>query len=162
MRPLWAPWRMEYIASDKSGPCILCAKPSAAGDRENFILERTAHSFVMMNIYPYSNGHLMVSPYAHVDRLVALEDAAAHDLTATLGRALERLRAALSPEGFNVGLNLGRAAGAGIETHLHFHIVPRWNGDTNYMTLFAEVRVIPEHLEATYDRLLPYFQGKHS
>jgi ATP adenylyltransferase len=150
---------MEYIESNKSGPCILCTKPAAPHERENFILERSTHSFVMMNIYPYSNAHLMVSPYAHVDRLAALDQAAALDLTQTLGRALERLREALSPEGFNVGLNLGKAAGAGIDTHLHFHIVPRWNGDTNYMTLFAEVRVIPEHLSATYDRLLPYFQG---
>jgi ATP adenylyltransferase len=112
-----------------------------------------------MNIYPYSSGHLMVSPYAHVDRLAALDDATALDLTRTLGRAMERLREALSPDGFNVGLNVGKAAGAGIETHLHYHVVPRWNGDTNYMTLFAEVRVIPEHLDATYERLLPYFQG---
>lgn len=162
MRQLWAPWRMQYIESDKSGPCILCAKPPMGKDRENYILERTAHSFVMMNIYPYSNGHLMVSPYAHVDRLSALEDAAALDLTRTLDRALERLRAALAPEGFNVGLNLGKAAGAGIDTHLHFHIVPRWNGDTNYMTVLAEVRVIPEHLDATYDRLLPYFQDRRT
>lgn len=159
MRQLWAPWRMEYIESDKSGPCILCTKPSETADRENFILERTKHSFVMMNVYPYSNGHLMVSPYAHADRLSALDEAAALDLTVTLGRTLERLRTALSPEGFNVGLNLGKAAGAGIDTHLHFHIVPRWSGDTNYMTLFAEVRVIPEHLQATYDRLRSHFQG---
>lgn len=160
MRQLWAPWRMEYIEGPKAGPCILCAKPEERRDRENFILHRSTHSFVMMNIYPYSNAHLMVSPYAHVDRPVALDPAAALDLTQTLGRTLERLREALSPEGFNVGLNIGKAAGAAIDTHLHFHIVPRWHGDTNYMTLFAEVRVIPEHLIATYDRLLPYFQGK--
>ncbi len=159
MRQLWAPWRMEYIESLKAGPCILCTKPAESQDRENFILDRSTHSFVMMNLYPYSNAHLMVSPYAHVDHLAALDQAAALDLTLTLGRALERLRKALSPEGFNVGLNIGKAAGAGIDSHLHFHIVPRWQGDTNYMTLFAEVRVIPEHLIATYDRLLPFFQG---
>ncbi|HET8760826.1 MAG TPA: HIT domain-containing protein [Nitrospiria bacterium] len=158
MRQLWAPWRMTYIESDKSGPCILCQKPRASADRDNYILERTEHSFVMMNLYPYSNAHLMVSPYAHVDRLAGLPQAAALDLTLTLARAVERLRAALKAEGFNVGLNLGKPAGAGIDDHLHFHIVPRWNGDTNYMTLFAEVRVIPEHLDATYDRLLPYFR----
>lgn len=162
MKQLWAPWRMEYITSDKGGPCILCTKPSASQDRKNYILERSNHSFVMMNIYPYSNAHVMVSPYAHVDRLEALDNDTALDLTRTLARAMERLRDALSPEGFNVGLNLGKAAGAGIDTHLHFHIVPRWNGDTNYMTVFAEVRVIPEHLDATYDRLLPYFQGKNA
>lgn len=158
MRQLWAPWRMRYIEGPKTGPCILCAKPRASDDRSNYILERTEHSFVMMNLYPYSNAHLMVSPYAHVDRLAALDQAAALDLTLTLARAVERLRAAFTPEGFNVGLNLGKPAGAGIDDHLHFHIVPRWSGDTNYMTLFAEVRVIPEHLDATYDRLLPYFR----
>jgi len=149
---------MRYIESDKSGPCILCTKPAEQNDRGNHILARTAHSFVMMNIFPYSNGHLLVSPYPHADRLSALDDATVLDLTKTLGRAMECLREALAPEGFNVGLNFGKAAGAGIETHLHYHIVPRWNGDTNYMTLFAEVRVIPEHLDATYDRLLPHFQ----
>jgi ATP adenylyltransferase len=151
---------MKYIEGDKAGPCILCDKPRAAADREHYILERTEHSFVMMNLYPYSNAHLMVSPYAHVDRLAALDHAAALDLTLTLSRAVERLRAALKPEGFNVGLNLGKPAGAGIDDHLHFHIVPRWSGDTNYMTLLAEVRVIPEHLDATYDRLLPHFRGQ--
>lgn len=160
VQPLWAPWRMQYIESDKGGPCILCTKPTAGDDRRGYILERSSHSFVMMNIYPYSNGHLLVSPYAHVDRPAALDDAVALDLSKTLGRAVEGLRQALSPEGFNVGLNLGKAAGAGIETHLHYHIVPRWSGDTNYMTLFAEVRIIPEHLDATYDRLRPYFQDR--
>lgn len=158
MRQIWAPWRMRYIEGPKAGPCILCTKPRSSDDRVSYILERTEHSFVMMNLYPYSNAHLMVSPYAHVDRLAALDQAAALDLTLTLARAVERLRAALTPEGFNVGLNLGKPAGAGIDDHLHFHIVPRWNGDTNYMTLFAEVRVIPEHIDATYDRLLPYFR----
>ncbi len=162
MQQLWAPWRMRYIESEKSGPCILCTKPGERNDRPNYILERTAHSFVMMNIFPYSNGHLLISPYAHVDRLSALDDEVALDLTKTVGRAMERLREAFSPEGFNVGLNFGKAAGAGIETHLHYHIVPRWNGDTNYMTLFAEVRVIPEHLDATYDRLFPHFQSPRS
>ncbi len=152
---------MRYIESPKAEPCILCAKPRASDDRASYILERTEHNFVMMNLYPYSNAHLMVSPYAHVDRLAALDQAAALDLTLTLARAIERLRAAVKPEGFNVGLNLGKPAGAGIDDHLHFHIVPRWNGDTNYMTLFAEVRVIPEHLDATYDRLLPYFREAH-
>jgi ATP adenylyltransferase len=149
---------MRYLENPKAGPCILCTKPRSSDDRVSYILERTEHSFVMMNLYPYSNAHLMVSPYAHVDRLAALDQAAALDLTLTLARAVERLRAAVAPEGFNVGLNLGKPAGAGIDDHLHFHIVPRWNGDTNYMTLFAEVRVIPEHLDATYDRLLPYFR----
>lgn len=158
MQPLWAPWRMQYIESDKSGPCILCAKPRERDDAKNYILERSARSFVMMNIYPYSNGHLLVSPYPHADRPADLDDETMLDLSRTLGRAIERVRKALSPEGFNVGLNLGKAAGAGIDTHLHYHIVPRWNGDTNYMTLFAEVRVIPEHLDATYDRLRPHFQ----
>jgi ATP adenylyltransferase len=149
---------MRYIEGPKAGPCILCAKPKESDDRANYVLERTEHSVVMMNLYPYSNAHLMVSPFAHVDRLAALDQAAALDLTLTLSRAVERLRIALKPEGFNVGLNLGKPAGAGIEDHLHFHIVPRWSGDTNYMTLFAEVRVIPEHLDATYDRLLTHFQ----
>jgi len=153
MQQLWAPWRMRYIESDKSGPCILCTTPGEQADRSNYILERTAHSFVMMNRFPYSNGHLLISPYAHADRLSALDDEAALDLTKTVGRAMERLREAFSPEGFNVGLNFGKAAGAGIETHLHYHIVPRWNGDTNFMPVFNDVKVISEAMDDTYKKL---------
>jgi ATP adenylyltransferase len=157
MRHLWAPWRIGYIKGEKTPGCILCDKPREKKDRANLILARGKHAFVMMNLYPYNNGHLMVSPYQHVSSLEELSDAATADLIRLMKRALSVLRKTHKPDGFNVGLNLGKAAGAGIEEHLHFHIVPRWSGDTNFMTVNAEVRVLPESLAESYRQLKPYF-----
>lgn len=157
MERLWAPWRMEYITDDKFHGCIFCSGPEQATDRERLILWRSPLSLVMMNRYPYSNGHLMVSPNRHTADLNTLSAEEMLDLFETLRLCRNILQENLSPQGFNIGLNLGRAAGAGIEEHLHFHIVPRWGGDANFMTVVAEVRVIPEHLLATYDKLLPAF-----
>jgi len=157
MEVLWAPWRMAYIGAPKEEQgCILCA--ALAGDaRERLVLGATAHSLVMLNRYPYQNGHLMVAPRRHTADLPSLPAAEHADLAETLRRALASLAAVFHPEGFNLGMNLGACAGAGVRDHLHWHIVPRWTGDTNFMPVVGDVRVMPEHLLATYDRLKPAF-----
>ena len=137
--------------------CILCDKPKAKQDEVNHILYRGVDSFVMMNLYPYSNGHLMISPYEHVDTLEDLSDRALANLMQMIKTSLAALRKAFGPEGANVGLNLGKAAGAGIDDHLHFHVVPRWVGDTNFMTVVGDHRVIPEDINETYRLLKPHF-----
>ncbi len=157
MKQLWAPWRIKFITQPKSPECILCLKPQENRDRANLILYRAGHSFVMMNIYPYNNGHLMISPYEHISHLESIDDKILSDLMGTLKLSIKAVKLALSPEGMNIGLNLGKVAGAGIEDHVHFHLVPRWSGDTSFMAVIAEVRFIPEHLTATYDKLRPYF-----
>lgn len=157
MKQLWAPWRIKFITQPKSSKCILCLKPQENRDRANYILHRAGHSFVMMNIYPYNNGHLMISPYEHIGSLESIDNKILSDLMETLKLSIKAVKFALSPEGINIGLNLGKVAGAGIEDHVHFHLVPRWLGDTSFMAVMAEVRVIPEHLTATYDKLRPYF-----
>jgi ATP adenylyltransferase len=129
-------------------------------DPERLILHRTRHSLVMMNRYPYSYAHLMVAPVRHVDRVNKLKKAEMGDILYNLGESIDILKEAFHPDGFNVGMNLGQVAGAGIRHHIHFHIVPRWNGDTNFMPALAEVRVISEHLAETYRRLSAYFQGR--
>ena len=157
MKTLWAPWRIEYIRSHKPSGCIFCLKDHGAKDRENLVLYRTPFSFVMLNRYPYSNGHLLVAPYRHVADLDGLADEEMLDLFQLVSVSCKILKAAASPEGFNIGMNLGKAAGAGVEEHLHVHIVPRWNGDTNFMCVVADLRVMPENLIATYEALLPGF-----
>lgn len=157
METLWAPWRMEYILSAKDQECIFCTKPLEQDRRKALVLACTRESVVMMNRYPYANGHLMVAPLRHTADLYSLPDHEYADLGETLRRTVGLLNEALRPEGMNIGMNLGRCGGAGFEEHLHWHIVPRWVGDTNFMPMLAEVRVIPEHLEALYDRLHPVF-----
>jgi ATP adenylyltransferase len=147
---------MEYILSEKEKECIFCLALSDAG---NLALYEGSLSMVMMNKYPYINGHLLVAPKRHVAGLddLTLEEMA--DVLRTVKDAIAILKKVMKPDGFNVGLNLGVVAGAGVEQHLHFHVVPRWHGDTNAMTVFADVRVIPEHLEATYRNLKPHFEA---
>ena len=158
-RVLWAPWRMAYIKrADRPKGCIFCVKPTQRRDLANLILYRGRLGFVIMNLFPYNSGHLLITPYLHAASLEALPDEIALELIALTNLSLKVLRATLKPEGFNVGLNLGRVAGAGIEGHVHVHLVPRWNGDTNFMPLFAETRVMPEHLEATYRKLRAAFE----
>ncbi|HYM37364.1 MAG TPA: HIT domain-containing protein [Nitrospiraceae bacterium] len=158
MKVLWAPWRMAYVKNArKPAKCIFCVKPKERRDAANLLLHRGRHALVMMNLFPYNSGHLLVAPYAHVKSLEQLPDEVALDLLRLTMLSLKVLRAEIKPEGFNIGINLGRVAGAGIETHVHLHIVPRWNGDTNFMPLFAETRVMPEHLQATYRKLLARF-----
>lgn len=156
---VWAPWRMTYILAQKSPGCIFCERPREHHDTKNLILWRGRTAFVMMNLYPYNNGHLMVVPQAHVASLTALEPSQRAELGELTMRCEQVLRQAMRPDGFNIGLNLGSAAGAGIAEHLHVHIVPRWEGDTNYMSVVGETRVIPQHIDATYALLAPYFQA---
>ena len=157
MDVLWAPWRMTYIERGGKAPeCIFCT--ALAGDpRQRLVLGATAHTIVMLNLFPYQNGHLMVAPRRHTADLSALPAGEHTDLGETLRKALASLGDAFRPEGFNVGMNVGRCAGAGIVDHLHWHIVPRWNGDTNFMPALADVRVMPQHLDATWERLRPAF-----
>lgn len=161
MRILWAPWRMAYITrANKPRGCIFCVKPRERRDATNYLLHRGAHAFVMMNLFPYNSGHLLIAPYAHVKSLEDLSDAAALEVHRLTTLSLRALRAEMRPEGFNLGVNLGRVSGAGIEAHVHLHVVPRWNGDTNFMPLFGETRVIPEHLKATYRKLRARFESR--
>jgi ATP adenylyltransferase len=157
MEQLWAPWRMKLIEGPKPGGCIFCDLPREADDRKTFILHRGKEAFVIMNAYPYAAGHLMIAPLRHIDRLDALTAAERHEIVDLTARCEAALTAAMQPEGFNVGLNLGRSAGAGVDKHLHCHIVPRWVGDTNFMPVLSETRVINQSLEETYDRLKEYF-----
>ncbi|MBQ28136.1 MAG: HIT family hydrolase [Nitrospiraceae bacterium] len=163
MKQIWAPWRMNYIKSADTAPsCIFCDKPgmSRSRDKESYIFHRGQRAFVMMNIYPYANGHLLIAPYLHLPSLEDLPAIVSHDLMDLTRHSLAVLRATLAPDGFNVGMNLGHAAGAGVKSHVHLHIVPRWKGDSNFMPILAETLVVPEHLNTTYNKLLPYFRRK--
>jgi len=153
MKHIWAPWRMEYIEMEKPQGCILCEKPKQDNDAVNYILYRGSKNFIILNTYPYSPGHLMIAPYRHVASLGELTDIERHEHFDIVSRSIEVLRQELSPEGFNLGINIGKAAGAGIEDHIHTHIVPRWTGDTNFMTVISDVRVVPEALAKTYQKL---------
>jgi len=156
---LWAPWRMAYIeqAQNAGDRCILCDKPREAQDEANFILFRGRFNFVIMNAFPYNNGHLMVAPLAHTTQLSILEDNARQEHIDIVSRCADILKEALRPAGFNIGLNLGRVAGAGVDQHLHCHIVPRWEGDVNFMPVLADVRVINQAIADTYKHLRPFF-----
>lgn len=155
---LYSPWRLKYILSEKNDKCIFCLRPSAENDARHFILHRTKHSFVIMNMYPYNNGHLMAVPFKHVSSLSDLTKDEIDDLFETVQLCEKVLRANYSPEGLNIGINLGRAAGAGIDTHLHVHIIPRWSGDVNFMTAVNGTRVIPESFERAYSQLKKQFK----
>jgi len=158
MNVLWAPWRMAYIGGPKDPGCIFCESPEAADPRGALVLAKPADSVVMLNRFPYANGHLMVAPRRHTADLAELPAPAYANLMEALRRSMALLKREFQPDGMNVGLNLGVAGGAGIADHLHWHIVPRWLGDTNYMPLIAGVRVMPEHLEAVFDRLREAFK----
>jgi ATP adenylyltransferase len=155
---LWAPWRMEYILGKRELYCIFCPEGDGHTDEERLILHRGRLIMVMMNKYPYNNGHLLIAPWQHVASLDKLSHEAMTQIMEWLKISTQVLKRTMQPDGFNVGLNLGSAAGAGIETHLHFHVVPRWQGDTNFLTVFADIRSVPEHLKQTYAKLLPYFK----
>jgi ATP adenylyltransferase len=156
---LWAPWRMKYIerAPDKDGNKstgnIFVDLPSANDDRANLILFRGQESFVLMNAFPYTNGHLMVAPYRQTNDVTTMTDAELLEINQHVAKAVGWLKKVYNPDGFNIGVNLGSAAGAGIPIHIHWHIVPRWNGDTNFMTTVGEVRVMPQTLEDSYDKI---------
>lgn len=154
METIWAPWRMEYLMSEESGGCIFCEKPAENDDRKNLILLRTELSFIMLNAYPYNNGHLMIAPFRHLASIRDLTAQERCDLMEAIVTAEGVLERAFAPQGMNVGANLGRCAGAGVPGHVHVHIVPRWDGDTNFMPVIGQTRVMPELLMETYDRLM--------
>ncbi len=154
MKRLWAPWRLRYILGKKPKECLFCVKAKESKDRENYILYRGRRCFIMLNIYPYNNGHLMIAPYRHVASLEDLDEETLTELMVLLNKSLRLLRQVMDPHGFNIGINLGKAAGAGIVEHVHIHVVPRWKGDTNFMPVLAETKVIPELLDETYEKLM--------
>jgi ATP adenylyltransferase len=160
MQQLWAPWRMEFINAPKPEGCFFCeaANPDPVRDREHYVLARTELCLALLNIYPYNNGHLMVAPRAHLPTLQSLPPEVAADLTALTQRALRALDSVLSPEGFNLGINQGKVAGAGVADHVHQHVVPRWSGDTNFMPVIGETKVLAEHLRHSYEKLRPAFE----
>ena len=156
---LWAPWRIDYILGEKEDGCIFCNRLKLDDDRENLILVRKGKSFVIMNRYPYNNGHLIVAPNRHEGDIEKLKEDEMLELFPLIQKSTHALSMSMNPDGFNIGLNLGRVAGAGVEDHLHFHIVPRWNGDTNFMPVLGDVKVISEHLLSTYDKLEGTFKA---
>jgi ATP adenylyltransferase len=153
---IWAPWRLAYVkdaAKDNEEECIFCAKPAADDDEATLIVHRGEHSFVILNLFPYTNGHLMVAPYAHIGRIQELPPETVAEMMDLAQRAMSRLEHVYEPHGFNVGFNQGRVAGAGVEHHIHMHVVPRWGGDTNFMPVIADTRVMPQTLEQSYEAL---------
>ncbi len=153
MEQIWAPWRIEYILKEKPEGCILCDKPKENNDVLNYILYRGDKNFVIMNSYPYNPGHLMVAPYRHVANLEELTGEERHEHFEIVSRSIKILREVFNPGGFNIGINMGKVGGAGIDEHLHTHIVPRWQGDTNFMPVVFDVRVVAEALSETYEKL---------
>jgi ATP adenylyltransferase len=158
-RPLWAPWRIEYILSEKNGDCFLCQIFAEKEDHKNLLLFRGKTCAIIMNRYPYNSGHVMVAPYRHTAALEELSPEENLEMAALTARTVAVLRDVMAPQGFNIGINLGEAAGAGLKDHLHQHIVPRWTGDTNFMPVLGGPRVMPESLEATYDLLYKPFNS---
>lgn len=164
MDRLWSPWRYSYISKatpddGTTGSCIFCAKPAETRDAENLIVHRGVWNFVILNAFPYTNGHLMVAPYEHVSSLVDARAETLAEMIQLMRDAEKHLRAIYKPHGLNAGMNLGEAAGAGIAGHIHMHVLPRWTGDANFMTTVGETRVLPEDLESTYAKLRRAFGG---
>ena len=153
MERIWAPWRIEYVLMEKPERCIFCEKPGENKDARNYILYRGEKNFIIMNSYPYNPGHLLVTPYRHVGNLEELTEEERNEHFELVSRSIIALREAFNPAGFNIGSNLGKVAGAGIDDHFHSHIVPRWQGDTNFMPVLADVRVLPQALADTYQAL---------
>lgn len=163
MERIWSPWRMAYIQAAKEqgedGGCIFCDLPAEGDDVRTMILARGELAFVIVNSFPYNPGHLMVAPFRHVGAFTSLEADELADVDALVARSIRALEQEMEPHGYNLGMNLGRVAGAGIPDHVHWHLVPRWNGDTNFMPVVGQTRVLPELLEETYARLRPRFEG---
>ncbi len=158
---IWAPWRLRYVKDadkDNEDTCVFCAKPALDDDETALIVHRGETCFVMLNLYPYTNGHLMVLPYEHVGRLQEIPAESTGEMLALAKVAMNRLEDVYRPQGFNVGFNQGKAAGAGVEHHIHMHVVPRWSGDTNFMPVIADHRVMPQSLEESYNALRAAFE----
>lgn len=157
MEHIWAPWRIEYIRMEKPKECILCEKPRQNNDAANHILYRGVQNFVIMNLYPYNPGHLMIAPYRHIANLEELSNEERHEHIDIVSQSVMVLKKVFGPDGFNLGINIGQAAGAGVADHVHTHVVPRWQGDNNYMTVVSDTRVVPEALAETYKKLKDEF-----
>ena len=157
MERLWAPWRLEYIVGSRTEGCIFCEFPQRSEDEKHHIVFRGKHAFVIMNAFPYSNGHLLIPPYRHVAYIGELSDEENLEMMQLAQKCCAALTEVCRPDAFNIGMNLGTVAGAGIADHLHMHVVPRWQGDTNFMPVLADVKVIPEAIETTYRKLKEAF-----
>ncbi len=153
MERLWAPWRIEYVRISKPNGCIFCMLPKEGDDERNLILHRGKYAFIIMNNYPYNPGHVMVAPYRHVGEIEELTPEEWMEIHTLISLAIKAIKRAMEPHGFNLGVNIGRVAGAGIEGHIHFHIVPRWNGDTNFMPVLADTKVIVQGIRENYQEL---------
>jgi ATP adenylyltransferase len=166
MERLFSPWRSKYIAGfsdpvkQKSGRCLFCDAASEGSDKRNLVVLRCETCFVMMNLYPYNSGHLMIIPYRHTAELASLRKKENAEILGTIARLIDALKVVMKPDGFNIGANLGRVAGAGIDQHIHFHIVPRWNGDSNFMPVLADTKVISESMDVTYKKLTRLLRRK--
>jgi ATP adenylyltransferase len=159
MDRLWSPWRYRYVSTaSPADTCIFCAKPAAGDDRANYIVLRAERNFVVLNLYPYTSGHLMIAPYEHVDTLTGADPEALAEMMRLTVRAEAALREVYRPGGINIGMNLGECAGAGVAGHIHMHVLPRWAGDASFMSTVAETRVLPEDLETTYEKLSKAFR----
>ena len=157
---IWAPWRLPYVkdaSKDSAEECIFCTKPAEGDDEDNLIVHRGERCFVILNLFPYTNGHLMVAPFDHIATLPELDAGTVAEMMALSQRAMGILEEAYGPHGYNVGFNQGRVAGAGVEHHIHMHVVPRWGGDTNFMPVLADVRVMAQTLQDTYETLAGRF-----
>ncbi len=159
MEQIWAPWRIEYILQAEQGGCFLCQKPEENNDESNFILYRGESNFIILNSFPYNPGHLMVAPYRHTGHLDELTDAESKEHFDMVKLGTKLLTEIMKPAGFNIGMNVGKIAGAGLDDHIHTHIVPRWQGDTNFMPVVANTKVLPEALAATYKKLKDGLHG---
>lgn len=153
MKKIWAPWRSKFIYNRKLRGCIFCKPPREDKDKASYIIKRTKFSFAMLNIYPYNNGHIMIAPLAHKNNLAKLTDTELLDLMKLLNEMIKRLDRVLKPAGYNIGLNIGKIAGAGYAAHAHIHLVPRWSGDTNFMPILADTKILAESLDSVYKRL---------
>jgi ATP adenylyltransferase len=153
MKEIWAPWRIEYIKAPHAKGCFLCRSFASRSDRRNLVLKRGKTCIVLMNRYPYTGGHLMVAPRRHVDSLVAMTPAELNEMMRLTQEAIGALKRTIQPQGFNIGINVGAAAGAGLKDHIHLHIVPRWVGDTNFMPVLAHIKVVPQALLDLWDQL---------
>ncbi len=158
MNRIYAPWRYKYVSNPDSGDCIFCKAAKSKNDRKSFVLFRGETSFVMMNIYPYNNGHIMIAPYKHTGNIQELGENEMLEISILLQKWHKVLKKAMKPDGFNIGMNLGRIAGAGFEEHLHYHLVPRWSGDTNFMAVIGDTKVIPMSIEEGYNLLLRVYK----